>query len=50
MLELGDVPACREGRVVLVDGAQVLSPGSRMRRAFASMRELLDRLGAETEA
>lgn len=50
MLEIGDVPACREGRVVLVDGAQVLSPGSRMRRAFASMRELLDRLGTEAEA
>lgn len=49
MLELTEVAACREGRVVLVDGAQVLAPGSRMRRAFAAMRELVDRLGADSD-
>ncbi len=43
MLELGDVPACREGRVVLVDGSQTLSPGSRMRRAFAQIRDVVEK-------
>ncbi len=46
MLELSDVPACRDGHVVLVDGSQMLSAGSRMRRAFAQMREIVDKLAA----